>query len=161
VKVINLKKMRNYQTLTLIGSILGIIIAFSLYMFLMGSDSGLSSIEQNSTKSGSLNLQTKLHTDMTEISTQIGICIILMVIAVVVVFVLSRQIKAVGIYLLMISLALLVGMGFYGILPFILFLPAGIIALRYNIHKGNYDTRDDDGMEEKDHSTSGGESPIK
>jgi len=138
--------MRNYQTLTLIGSILGIIIVFSLYMFL---------------NLGSLNSQTELQTDLTEINTQIGICIILMVVALVMVFILSRQTKAVGIYLLVISLALLVGMGFYGILPFVLFLPAGILALRYNPQNGNYDKSGDDDIEEKDRSTRGEDHPIK
>ncbi len=138
--------MRNYQKLTLIGSILGIIIAFSLYMFL---------------NSGSLNSQTELQTDLTEINTQIGICIILLVIALIVVFIIQRQTKAVGIYLLMISIALLVGMGFYGILPFVLFLPAGIIALRYNPQNGNYDKSEDDDIEEKSRSTNGGDHPLK
>jgi hypothetical protein len=47
-----------------------------------------------------------------------------------------RQLKPVGIFLIVVSALVLIGTSWYGILPFALFLPAGILALRYKPKPG-------------------------
>jgi uncharacterized membrane protein len=62
----------------------------------------------------------------------VPIVIVLEIVVLVLVFVIKpSQVKPIGIFLIVVSVVVLIGTSWYGILPFALFLPAGIIALRY------------------------------
>ena len=123
--------MRTYQTLTLIAVIFGIIIGFLVWSFLSVSNVGLKSLEQNYGDSNTPLRQEERESSLSQIGAQAGITILMMIIALILVFVLPSRPKIVGVYLLIVAVAVLIGMGFFGILPFALFLPAGIVALRY------------------------------
>ena len=83
----------------------------------------------------------------------------MLIIALILVFVLPRHPKIVGVYLLIVSAAVLIGMGLFGILPFALFLPAGIVALRYKVQNDiKSNESEDDG---KVYSGGGAGSPLK
>ncbi len=151
--------MRTYQTLTLIAVIFGIIIGFLVWSFLAVSDVGLRSLEQNYGDSDTPNRQAERESSLSQITVQAGVTIVMMIIALILVFVLPRHPKIVGIYLLIVSVTVLIGMGLFGVLPFALFLPAGIVALRYKVQDNiKSDGREDDG---KVYSSGGGGSPLK
>jgi hypothetical protein len=91
-----------------------------------------------------------------------GVSILLMIVGLVLVFALSRHPKVVGIYLIVLSGAVLLGMGYFGVLPFALFLPAGIVALRYKPSRlTRYSGKSDDDDDERVLPGSGGGSPLK
>jgi uncharacterized membrane protein len=70
-------------------------------------------------------------------SVVIPIVIILEIIVMVLVFVVKpNRLKPLGIFLIIVSVVVLIGTSYYGILPFALFLPAGIVALRYKPKPG-------------------------
>jgi hypothetical protein len=60
-----------------------------------------------------------------------AIAITLYIIAIVVAFVVKEKTKIVGIILLVIAVATLIAIGFFGVIGFALLLAAGIVALRY------------------------------
>jgi uncharacterized membrane protein len=151
--------MRTYQTLTLIAVIFGIIIGFLVWSFLSISDVGLRSLEENYGDSDTPNRQAERESSLSQITIQAGVTIVMLIIALILVFVLPRHPKIVGVYLLIVSVAVLIGMGLFGILPFALFLPAGIVALRYKVQNDiKSNESEDDG---KVYSGGGGGSPLK
>jgi hypothetical protein len=123
--------MRNYQTLTLIGSILGILIAFGVYATVGVLDITLNVFENMTDKESETAPSIKREADKQYISTAIGISIPLLIIALVLAFVIKEKTKIVGIGLIIISIAVLIAIGGFGVIPFALLLPAGIVALRY------------------------------
>src|SRR4249920_1675790 len=123
--------MRNYQTLTLIGSILGILIAFGVYATVGVLDITLNLFENMTGKESETAPSIKREADKQYISTAIGISIPLLIIALVLAFVIKEKTKIVGIGLIIISIAVLIAIGGFGVIPFALLLPAGIVALRY------------------------------
>lgn len=125
--------MRNYQTLTLIGSILGILIAFAVIGLLGVLDIGITSFE-NLTDSTQEQLDVqkeKRSTDIQYIYTTGGISIVLYIIAIITAFVLNQRTKVIGIILLVVSVATLILIGYFGVIGFALLLTGGIVALRY------------------------------
>ena len=67
----------------------------------------------------------------------VPVVIILEIAVLVLVFVIKpTHLKPVGIFLIVVSVIVLIGTSWYGILPFALFLPAGILALRYKPKPG-------------------------
>ena len=151
--------MRTYQTLTLIGVIFGIIIAFFVFATLSVVDIGLTSVEDNFDTSTSTYQPEERKSDLSQIGWMAGISILMMIVGLVLVFALPARPKIVGIYLIILSGVVLLGMGFFGVLPFALFLPAGIVALRYKPQK-RYTTSQNK-IEDKDYSDGEGGSPIK
>lgn len=122
--------MRNYQTLTLIGSIFGILIAVGLWLF-------SSSFEPFITEFATEETAMQNREAMSYIAIALPVVIILEIAVLVLVFVIKpTQLKPVGIFLIVVSVIVLIGTSAYGILPFALFLPAGIIALRYKPKPG-------------------------
>lgn len=149
--------MRSYQILTLIGTILGILIAFSVFVLLSVFDAGLTSVEKHYGDTETYP-QSERKSDLTYIGSSAGLSIFLMIIAIILVFVLPNQTKIVGVYLIIVSAVILIAIGLYGILPFALFLPAGIVALRYK--QSRRDRFDKHDRNERIYPSSGG-SPIK
>ena len=125
--------MRNYQTLTLIGSILGIVIAFAVIAFMGVLDIGLTSLG-NLTTSTQEELQVERvdrAADLQYIYTTGGVAIVLYIVALVIAFVIKQKTKIIGIVLLLIAVATLILIGLFGVIGFALLLTAGIVALRY------------------------------
>lgn len=151
--------MRTYQTLTLIGVIFGIIIAFFVFATLSALNIGLTSLEENFDTSTSTSQPEQRQSDLSGTGLRAGISILLMIVGLVLVFALPGHPKVVGIYLIILSVVVLFAIGFFGVLPFALFLPAGIVALRYKPQK-RY-TKGLNDIEEKDYSDDEGGSPIK
>jgi hypothetical protein len=121
-----LDPMRNYQTLTLIGSIFGILIAVGFWIF-------ASSFEPFVTEFATEETAMENRETMSYAAIAVPVVIILEI----AVFVAKpTQLKPVGIFLIVVSVIVLIGTSWYGILPFALFLPAGIIALRYKPKPG-------------------------
>jgi hypothetical protein len=122
--------MRNYQTLTLIGSIFGILIAVGFWIF-------VSSFEPFVTEFATQETAMQNRENMSYAAIAVPVVIILEIAVLVLVFVIKpTHLKPVGIFLIVVSVIVLIGTSWYGILPFALFLPAGIIALRYKPKPG-------------------------
>ena len=123
--------MRNYQTLTLIGSALSMIIAVGFYLFA----TGLSSMTESFNESGFVESDTlaQSRSTMAYVYVSVPLVIILEIVALVLVFVATKrqQVKIIGVLLIITSVVVLIATSWYGILPFALLLPAGIIAVRY------------------------------
>jgi hypothetical protein len=74
---------------------------------------------------------------MSYVAIAVPIVIILEIVVLVLVFVIKpNQVKSIGIFLPVVSVVVLIGTSWYGILPFALFLPTGILALRYKPKPG-------------------------
>jgi hypothetical protein len=129
--------LRNYQTLTLIGSILGILTAIGFWIFSSSFSAGLESLNE----SGFLDPNTVVEnrSTMSYAAVVVPIVIALEIVVLVLVFVMKpskRQLRPLGIFLIVVSAIVLIGTSWYGILPFALFLPAGILVLRYKSKAG-------------------------
>lgn len=125
--------MRNYQTLTLIGSILGILIVFAVIAFMGVLDIGITSFE-NLTKSTQEELQVEREgraADFQYISATGAAAIVLYIVAIIIAFVIKQKTKIIGITLLVVSVATLILIGYFGVIGFALLLTGGIVALRY------------------------------
>lgn len=109
--------LRNYQTLSVIGGVLGITIVFFVYMVLGAIESISNSF------GGDLVISDDL-------SFQIGISILLYIVAIIVPFVIKNT-KVLGYLLIILSFTTFVSAGYFGILGFALFIAAGIAAIRY------------------------------
>ena len=125
--------MRNYQTLALIGAVLGIVIAFAVITFMGALDIGLTSLG-NLTTSTPEELQVEREDragDLQYIYSTGGAAIILYIVALVIAFVLRQKTKIIGVVLLVIAVTTLFLTGFFGVIGFALLLTSGIVALRY------------------------------
>lgn len=125
--------MRNYQTLALIGSILGIVTAFAVIAFMGVLDIGLTSFG-NLTTSTQEELQVEREgraADFQYIYSTGGVAIVLYIVALVIAFVIKQKTKIIGIVLLVVAVATLFLIGYFGVIGFALLLTSGIVALRY------------------------------
>jgi hypothetical protein len=116
--------MKNYQTLTLIGSILGMITAVTFWIF-------ASSFQPFITEFGSPKTVRENNEAMAYASVAVPFVIFLEIIALIFAFVVkAERLKIFGIFMIVLSVTVLIATSVYGVLPFALYLPAGIIALR-------------------------------
>jgi hypothetical protein len=133
--------VRSYQTLALIGCILGMIITFGVLATLGALNITIQTF-QNATKNNGLaqntaeqqiqNQENIKHKADFEMLTRNGAAaIVLYIVGIIVPFVIRDRTKIVGIVLLPISFITLVLTGFFGVIGFALLLTAGIVALRY------------------------------
>jgi hypothetical protein len=119
----------------LIGSIIGILTAVGFWLLANSFSVGLESLN----KSGFLDPNTVLENrgTMAYAAVAVPIVIVLEIVVLVLVFVIKpKQLKPIGIFLIVVSVIVLTGTSWYGILPFALFLPAGILALKYKPKPG-------------------------
>lgn len=88
---------------------------------------------------------------------------ILYIVMLVLTFVIANKTKALGITLIVIGFIAMVITNFWGIIPFALLLPAGVVALRYKPSRlTRYSERsDDDDDDERVIPSGGGGSPVK
>jgi hypothetical protein len=128
--------MRPYQTLSLIGCIIGIFLMMGLYG-LMGIGTVFNNVALNMTKtlgnSSQLALQQQRH-DATEASWKpfiggVAFSLLLYIAAIPITFII-RKTKAVWIVLIIIGVIAIASTNGWGIIPFALILPAGIVAIR-------------------------------
>lgn len=124
--------MRNYQILTLIGSLLGMGIAVVFYITMTGFDAFMSSMEESGYGSD-VSASHERASNMAYINGAVPFAILLEMGALVIVFAATKKHhqKIVGVSLIVISVFVLIATSWYGILPFALLLPAGILAIKY------------------------------
>lgn len=134
--------MRSYQTLTVVGVVLSLLIAYVVY----GIIGGLATFHNGFTDfthkySNSTQIQqfesdkTKMDNAMKQIGLQLGVVTVAGIIGMVIVFAM-KQTKVVGIVLIIVSLTVLIGTGLFGIIGFALLLAGGVAALRYKSKVG-------------------------
>lgn len=109
--------MRNYQILSVIGGVLGIIIVFFAYMTLGALESFSNAFGGNSTFTQDLG-------------AQIGIGIFLYVIAIILPFVIKNT-KPLGVFLFFLAISTFIAAGYFGIVSFALLISAGIAAVKF------------------------------
>lgn len=132
ILIIILSRMRTYQTLSLIGCILGILLSIGLGVvigFLSTTSDVLfnmsrpteTEIQQHETKSEPLRLA----------AGGFFLAFFLYVAILVITFVVKTKTKLVGILILVLGVIGMAITNLWGIIPFALLLPAGILALRH------------------------------
>jgi hypothetical protein len=127
--------MRTYQTLSLIGCILGILISIGL---------GLVIGVLTTTSDVFFNMSRPTETERQEHQTSreplllaagaFFIAFFIYVAILVITFVLKTKTKIVGTLILVLGVIAMAITNLWGIIPFALLLPAGIVALRYKPH---------------------------
>ena len=110
--------MESYQILVIIGAILGLLITLSAF----GAIYFLQSIFDK-------NLESPRAKDYQYVYYSMPIAVAFYIASLAVTFG-SKNLKFVGIFLIISSVSILILTSFYGVLGFALLLPAGIIALR-------------------------------
>lgn len=109
--------MRNYQILAVVGGILGLLIVFIVFVVL-----------------GSLAVFLEGMGGQTpgkdQIFTQIGVSIILYIIAIIIPFVIKKA-KIVGYALLGLAVSTLISAGYFGVIGFAILVAGGISAIRW------------------------------
>ena len=99
--------MRNYQTLTLIGSILGITIAVGFWIFVSSFSAGVESLNE----SGFVNQNTvsQNRDTMSYATVAVPLVIVLEIVVLILVFVMKpKQVKPLGIFLVTVSVIVLI-----------------------------------------------------
>lgn len=123
--------MRTYQTLTLIGAILGMLVIFGAYAT-TGVLNVTMNVLENMTRDESDNASSiKRQADMQYVSAAAGVTIVLYIAALVLAFTIKQRTKIVGISLILIAIITVIATSLFGVIGFALLLPAGIVALRY------------------------------
>ncbi len=131
--------MRTYQTLSLIGCIIGIFLSLGL-VGIMGFLGGTSNVLLNMSESMDPNnprtqeARREYNETMTNTAPVIAglfLSLLMYIAAIPITFAIKGKTKAVGIVLLVIGVITTAITNLWGIIPFALLLPAGILALRY------------------------------
>jgi hypothetical protein len=123
--------MRTYQTLTLIGAILGMLVIFGAYAT-TGVLNVTMNVLENMTRDESDNASSmKRQADMQYVSAAAGVTIVLYIAALVLAFTIKQRTKIVGISLILIAIITVIATSLFGVIGFALLLPAGIVAFRY------------------------------
>lgn len=130
--------MRNYQTLSLVGAILTLVIGLGAYGAMgslvnlhssfsdwMQKYSDTQTLQKYNADKARLTSDTQLVTSLMTAGT------VLMIGTIVVTFAIKEQTKPVGIFLIVVSVGTLITFGLFGIIGFGLFLVGGITALRF------------------------------
>jgi hypothetical protein len=127
--------MRTFQTLALIGCILGILLTFGLLTlegFLMRTSEVFLNMSKGTNSTENAINQQKYNARQASTSpflAGLAIAFILYIVGIVIAFVVKNT-KGVGIILLAIGVIAIVVTNGWGIIAFALLLPAGIVALR-------------------------------
>jgi hypothetical protein len=123
--------MENYQILSLIGCIFGILLTIGLLLTV----GVLTSISDNFfNMSRPTEQERTMHeagkSKISPFLAGTAIAFFLYIIMLIITFVVKARIKAVGITLIVLGIICVAITNFWGIIPFALLLPAGIVALR-------------------------------
>jgi hypothetical protein len=126
------RNMETYQTLSLIGCIFGLLLSIGL-MLVMGFLVGTSDVFFNMSRPTQQE-RVEHEASQSSVSPFIGglaLSFILYIAILVITFAVKAKTKTVGIILLVLGVITTVITNGWGIIPFALLLPAGIVALRY------------------------------
>jgi hypothetical protein len=137
--------MRTYQTLTVIGGIIGILLTLALIGiegFLLGAGDVLLNASESLSTTETQRQQDVINRQEFEATREsiapflagLALSFFMYIAVIPVVFVVKNNTKAVGIVLFGIGVITTAITNFWGIIPFALLLPAGIVALRHK-HK--------------------------
>jgi|GEM_PF-2203204 len=124
--------MRTYQTLSLIGCILGIFLTIGL-MLLIGGVMTVSDVFLNMSRPTESERQEQ-EASKEKLSNFVGgtfFAFFIYIAILVVTFAVRTKTKAVGITIIILGVIGMATTNLWGIIPFALLLPAGISALRY------------------------------
>lgn len=124
--------METYQTLSLIGCILGILLSIGLGLVIgfLNSASDVFFNMSRPTESERLEHETSSNT-LTLAAGGLFIGFFVYVAILIITFIIKTKTKIVGIIILVLGLLAMAITNLWGIIPFALLLPAGIVALRY------------------------------
>ena len=124
--------MRTYQTLSLIGCIMGILLTMGLVL-VVGGLMSISDTLMNMSRPTQSELQKHTETQMGS-SLFLGgamVAFFIYIVILIVTFVVRTKTKGVGITIIILGILTMASTNLWGIIPFALLLPAGIVALRY------------------------------
>jgi putative membrane protein len=110
--------VRSYQTLAVIGGVLGLIIVFSVYAIMGSLAIFLESFSGDEMEGKD------------QVFTQVGISAFLYIVAIILPFVI-KQAKYAGYSLIVLAIVTLISAGGFGIIGFALLIAGGIAALRW------------------------------
>ena len=129
--------MRNYQTLTLIGGILTILIVLSVGLImgvLVGVHEAFGNFTTQYGSQGTVNQYYKDRASMNNglifVSAAIPVAVIVSIAAITLVFVIKDKLNVLGIILIVLGVITVISVSAFGILGLALFVAAGVIALR-------------------------------
>lgn len=124
--------MRTYQTLSLIGCIIGILLAIGLAL-LVGGLMSVSNTLLNMSRPTESERQEHEANQVTTSTFVVGatFAFFIYIVILVITFVVKTRTKAVGIMILILGAIGMAITNLWGIIPFALLLPAGIVALKY------------------------------
>lgn len=111
-------QMKSYQTLSLIGGVLGLLIVFAAFI-VMGIASSMSE------NFGGAPVKGK-----DQVMAQIGISILLYIIAIIIPFTIKKT-KPLGYVLIGLGITSFISAGYFGIVGFALLVAGGIAAIKY------------------------------
>ena len=125
--------MKTYQTLSLIGNILGILLTIGLFVtesFLLGLSGNIAEDETF----GSPELQqrqTEFERDIGPFLAGLSLAFVAYIVLLILTFVLKpKHSKGLGIVLLVVGFLGVIATNGWGIIPYALLIPAGILAIR-------------------------------
>ena len=105
-------------------------VAVGFWIFASVFSAGLDSL--NESGFADQNTVAQNRNTMSYAVVAVPLVIVLEIVVLILVFVMKPgQVKPVGIFLLAVSVIVLISTSWYGVLPFALFLPAGILAVKY------------------------------
>jgi glucan phosphoethanolaminetransferase (alkaline phosphatase superfamily) len=105
-------------------------IAVGFWVFVSSFSAGLDSLNESGFVDQ--NTVTQNRNTMSYAAVTVPLVIVLEIVVLILVFVMKpEQVKPLGIFLVAVSVIVLISSSWYGILPFALFLPAGMLALKY------------------------------
>jgi uncharacterized membrane protein len=124
--------MRTYQTLSLIGCIIGILLTIGLAI-LVGGLMSVSNTLLNMSRPTESERQEQEAKQVTGSTFVVGsfFAFFIYIVILVITFVVKTRTKAVGIMILILGAIGMAITNLWGIIPFALLLPAGIVALKY------------------------------
>ena len=125
--------MRTYQTLSLIGCIIGILLSIGLALVVGGLMTASNVMLNMSRPTESERQEHEIN--QTGLSLFVGgafLAFFIYIAILVVTFVVRTKTKAAGVIILVLGVIGMAITNLWGIIPFALLLPAGIVALKYN-----------------------------
>jgi len=138
--------METHQTLSLIGNILGILLTIGLFL-VMGTLIGTSDVLLNMSHPSPSEIQTQesKKAEVQPFIAGLAFAFIFYIVMLVLTFVIRNKTKALGIILILMGFIAMAITNFWGVIPFALLLPAGIVALRHkSTRRYKYDEREED-----------------
>jgi hypothetical protein len=130
--------MRKYQTLTIIGTVIGILTTIGYWITISGLEAFVTSFDESMRESEFYTPDPETErqyqenkASMAYINAAAPTSIVILVAVLIITMVIKTQTKVLGIILIIVAVAELILTSAIGIIPLALLLPAGILALRW------------------------------